>query len=996
MHRSGTPIIFLVIIIFIAVFGFVFWANLTFGRTLEAFEDIPTAFSTCIQMFFGQSGFFHELRQEYPLSGGTFFIVYMLVFGFGLQNFAAAVVICSYGDAREAVSYERDQEESRKRARESEGQGGFFKRQLWRFKHQFHEHLNAGRSSAFSGETGSRHAAGSRYSTRKRGSPVSLCAFTFFLAAATGMAFLMTQNKTAHAFRSTVSEAVRQPLFSKTLPISDELHIQNSFDSISSRSDVMLYLQQALPQTLFNTSEGGFAGRPNPLLLYDSALKQGKRYRQLVIKNWNIVLGQSPVRITTRYFKMRPAGDDALQGVLDAGAKVRDQDTPVDFDDSGLPSKGFKEADTLEQIIDPMTREALHRHCSYTAAYHAMSKLDANGFACMLDTDYSNTATTLHDMYHLNLVSSQAASVVIDFVLYNAYAETFAYVAITFGFQPNGRVKKDIIVRTVRLDLFHGPLSIFRVVLEIVVLCFSLVYFISSIGVICKAVIHREDKDAYVGWLGRIFSIVQAMCSYLLRSPFVLLNLVSSALTIATLFVWYTFCLSDLPQQYFFQEIPEWSLEKCRTLGWTFCSDEDTLRNFGLIVWVLETFNRVVAFNSMLIFFRMLRYLQRFQNVRIIFNTFYRGMFDIFCFILVIFVLVMGYLQMGRVAFGSNIGGLRSWSAGLAYCFNMFLGHFNYDELLAVAPVTAMFFFFSFMLTFRLLLVNIFLAIIDKNFQDEDAEYRKCEKEFAPPAAANTLGLLARFVGRGQRVFKSRTFSGSDGVAGAEIAPDAAQGNIEDAHNSNLMHITGITEKAVSLWEDEDEDSVRSLEQEQESEHIIPSEDISDDSVGKHNQALRHWHQHLPVEMKRWALTTSGRINAFVSELVQERGQLQKRSLQGKELEKCMEDAESRIREQRNQSRQEAERLHQELCSQELKSLAEIHKDQESLSWYIMKREAEMKKLEDVRSIKQDSIDKMVFAAKRMLEEREPAPEKQDATHKQFEGFSQEGDAVKK
>merc|ERR1711933_375337 len=66
----------------------------------------------------------------------------------------------------------------------------------------------------------------------------------------------------------------------------------------------------------------------------------------------------------------------------------------------------------------------------------------------------------------------------------------------------------------------------------------------------------------------------------------------------------------------------------------------------------------------------------------------------------------------------------------LRYCFQMFLGHFNYIELRDVAPVSALIFFFSFQIIFKFFVINMGLAVIDKNFQKEDAERHKAEEIF--------------------------------------------------------------------------------------------------------------------------------------------------------------------------------------------------------------------------------------------------------------------------
>jgi len=65
-----------------------------------------------------------------------------------------------------------------------------------------------------------------------------------------------------------------------------------------------------------------------------------------------------------------------------------------------------------------------------------------------------------------------------------------------------------------------------------------------------------------------------------------------------------------------------------------------------------------------------------------------------------------------------------------------------------------------------------------------------------------------------------------------------------------------------------------------------------------------------------------------------------------------------------------------DLSSRELRSLKAVHRDQESLAWYIMKRETELKKLEEARSVKMDRYEKMVNATQLLVasDESQPGP----------------------
>merc|ERR1711953_1459433 len=104
------------------------------------------------------------------------------------------------------------------------------------------------------------------------------------------------------------------------------------------------------------------------------------------------------------------------------------------------------------------------------------------------------------------------------------------------------------------------------------------------------------------------------------------------------------------------------------------------------------------------------------------------GMLDIVWFIIVMGVVLMGYLLFGNRRFGANVEGLKGIANSVRYCFQMFLGHFNYMELKQISSYDAMFFFFSFQIIFKFFVINVLLAIVDKNFRAEDAVRHKAEE----------------------------------------------------------------------------------------------------------------------------------------------------------------------------------------------------------------------------------------------------------------------------
>merc|ERR1719321_1373963 len=85
------------------------------------------------------------------------------------------------------------------------------------------------------------------------------------------------------------------------------------------------------------------------------------------------------------------------------------------------------------------------------------------------------------------------------------------------------------------------------------------------------------------------------------------------------------------------------------------------------------------------------------------------------------------------------------------------------------------------------------------------------------------------------------------------------------------------------------------------------------------------------------------------------------------EVNKYLDTKETDFRELQAQYMETAAKKKKTLDSEELKGLQVILMDQESLSWYIMKLESQLKKLQKEREIKQKQYDDMVDSTKLLI-----------------------------
>mmetsp|Transcript_73381 Transcript_73381/g.215190 ORF Transcript_73381/g.215190 Transcript_73381/m.215190 type:complete len:1538 (+) Transcript_73381:116-4729(+) len=941
MVRAMTPIIFLVIVIADAFFGFVFWATLMYGKSVSSFSNMGAAATACTELLFGQVDAYFELRETYPLSGSLFFILYMMIFYFVLQNVSKAVVLVSYDDACNGYEGIMLKEQERKRARMSSHSDGFTR--YWKLFQKKAVVWIAGDR-----KKGHHSKALKKFQT----SSIQVILFAGFCICYTVMAYWMAQVSWSNQLSASLRTAISVPVFEKIHPATGEVSRDNTFDTITTPDDVRAWISQVLPRVMFNSSAGTLDREANPLKVYASALPQ-LELPVLVVNDWNIMLGQAPVRVTTRYFAER---EDFSIGSFRIPRQVRSQ-----IEEHGrtfVPAGSF-----TERPSNPKTLAVLDRYCNHTAAYGS-TDANATGFSCMLGVDYGATLEALASFADGDFIMEQTAIVAVDFVVYNGYADAFVYVAITFEFQPNGMIYTGLITQTVRLSQYAGNL-VFRIILEVLVTIFSLFYIrLSFIGMFraVKADIAQDKQfhDSKAKSLWHLVISVRAIFRFLVLHPFNLLDFLSSIATVYTMAMWFTLTSSPLSSKYFFPPSPIWDPASCAT---PWCSDDDVINHFYREGKQIEAFTQVCAVNTVMVFFRLLKYLQGFPSMAIMFKTFGRAAKDLAWFILMMLVLLLGYVCLGFHLFGMRSPGFQSIGTSLVACFEMFLGTFRYRELRDSDPLAYFFFSITYIILFKYMIINMFFAIVDKHYHREilsDA-YKSLEADKVPMGERISESIKAFIKGVKMKdlMISGRTMSSVLSSVGGPQSPGQSPRHSEFSEPSLLSPMSSGARLASPSMAALSMPSIRSVEAGKAAGagEVLPKPDISS------SQSCRNWHS-LPPDAQKWAQEESYRINSFVADQREKRSEIE--SVKD-ELDAIHVQAEQELQQKSKEARQDAEMKLDGLRKQELLRLKEIHQDQESLAWYIMKREAELKNLEAIKKAKQERFDKMVKAATSLI-----------------------------
>ena len=128
---------------------------------------------------------------------------------------------------------------------------------------------------------------------------------------------------------------------------------------------------------------------------------------------------------------------------------------------------------------------------------------------------------------------------------------------------------------------------------------------------------------------------------------------------------------------------------------------------------MFQKYTDIASFNTIFLSVKIFDFLNKSKQMRLLSNTLYRAREDTLYFIVIFITLMLGFVGLSYLSFGSSLAGYSTIPNAILSCFEMALGYFNYEDLSNVTPVMAAIFFFPFNILFIFILINIFIAIIN-------------------------------------------------------------------------------------------------------------------------------------------------------------------------------------------------------------------------------------------------------------------------------------------
>jgi len=126
----------------------------------------------------------------------------------------------------------------------------------------------------------------------------------------------------------------------------------------------------------------------------------------------------------------------------------------------------------------------------------------------------------------------------------------------------------------------------------------------------------------------------------------------------------------------------------------------------------LMTLRLAFCWYTILISMKFLESFAAQPRLAVVTQTIYSAGSELFHFLIVLFIVFMAYVIAGMFIFGRRLWEFSSFQRAAAKCFLLMLGDFDWEELGDENPLTAAFWFWTYMIVMMLLMLNMLMAII--------------------------------------------------------------------------------------------------------------------------------------------------------------------------------------------------------------------------------------------------------------------------------------------
>eukprot|EP00359_Climacostomum_virens_P003536 CAMPEP_0204911568 /NCGR_PEP_ID=MMETSP1397-20131031/9877_1 /ASSEMBLY_ACC=CAM_ASM_000891 /TAXON_ID=49980 /ORGANISM="Climacostomum Climacostomum virens, Strain Stock W-24" /LENGTH=1318 /DNA_ID=CAMNT_0052082157 /DNA_START=2525 /DNA_END=6481 /DNA_ORIENTATION=- len=718
--ESAKDDIFYFFVLLITVFfAFVIFGYVAFGSNHKDFSQMSSSILTCFFLIFGELDIWFEIRDTHPIEATFFFFLFTFLIVFILVNMFIAIITNFYNGNFDKL------EASKKKIAEEDKIHPIL--QLWNkiksIVRNMLDYFNKDRRIA-------KKFAGAEQSLNTAKDEVQARFTEFNLNYKTSIKhkdYIDTEvltdkeilSKLAEITKSKKAElrsAIIYGIFAITYAVTliEQIEIGTKYSLMNSVRSAINNVEYQYQNDSYNISnmynyETFFLWSEQLPTLFTQTGDGDKYVLENYLVGWNMtaestMFDKGPIRMTLRRNEMKTNPSNHFDEYQEEIRK------------SSINSFSISGGESEDSFIGGSSG---HKY----EATSGESFMDLGGFVLYFSADKDIFKEQLDTIKHDVILNDTSASIVYDFVLYNGNSNNVIFAAISFDFSSGGSIDTELFIWPMLLQMYSTPAQIVRAIFEAVYVCL-LLYHIVETGIALRA-----ESDSYTSWQRRLYEVLteeqkrkrnNTQPEWLRRffsivDVYLLIDLTAYVLAILSIAAWATY----LTQANYGPELPETSTDYFDTT--------DTLAR------ALKYYLDLSSLNLLLIFLRLLKYMQMSKSLYFLQNTISEALVDIYFFIIMLVDLMLGFVFMGYLAFGTHAQSFSTITLALITSFEMIIGDFDYDEMAAANPEIAPVYFIIYLLLFVFVLLNIFIAILERAYsrvKQESEEERESPVKF--------------------------------------------------------------------------------------------------------------------------------------------------------------------------------------------------------------------------------------------------------------------------
>eukprot|EP00931_Biecheleriopsis_adriatica_P003779 TRINITY_DN105539_c0_g1_i1.p1 TRINITY_DN105539_c0_g1~~TRINITY_DN105539_c0_g1_i1.p1 ORF type:complete len:1627 (-),score=332.39 TRINITY_DN105539_c0_g1_i1:145-4959(-) len=346
------------------------------------------------------------------------------------------------------------------------------------------------------------------------------------------------------------------------------------------------------------------------------------------------------------------------------------------------------------------------------------------GYAFSLGVTKQQSQETLELLKKNYWFSKNSASMVFDWITYNGNMDMFTYNKVSFSLLRTGLMVKDHQARTFPMNVFVGggffDSQTLLLVLYGLYVLLLLYHIFEMLRLICREYAKSMSQGkSFVGFLIDFF-----------KTPWHVADVISLTISLSTFVNFIYFAVSAFRANYIFslQSTNKYVVPNDAAKFYNMAQVSDPMRyyqddwyifrNFEILQGSYDLFLQLASMNSLFISIKTIKIVNRFKTVSVFSLTLDHGKDRNVYFLFVIYQLMFGIALAMMVIFGTKDQGFSSIGDAMGSLCFWACGAFTMDPLLEDKPFWAVMFFVAFIVLFRFICTNMFLATQLNTFAD--------------------------------------------------------------------------------------------------------------------------------------------------------------------------------------------------------------------------------------------------------------------------------------